>query len=31
MARYVDGQRIGVNSTGAAQAYVGYWRVRGDN
>ena len=31
MALYVDGQRIGVKPTGAAQAYVGYWRVGGDN
>ena len=31
MAFYVDGQLIGTNTSSAAQAYSGYWRVGGDN
>jgi len=31
MALYVDGRRVGTNSSHTAQAYHGYWRVGGDN
>jgi hypothetical protein len=31
MSLYVDGSRVGTNSTNFAQAYGGYWRVGGDN
>ena len=31
LAFYVDGRLIGTNTTSAAQAYNGYWRVGGDN
>jgi hypothetical protein len=31
LAFYVDGQLIGTNTSSAAQAYSGYWRVGGDN
>lgn len=31
MTMYVDGQSVGTNGHTAAQGYVGYWRVGGDN
>nr|WP_245192659.1 LamG domain-containing protein [Arthrobacter pigmenti] len=31
MALYVDGRLIGSNSNRAAEAFIGYWRIGGDN
>ena len=31
MNLYIDGQLVGTNSNGSAQAFTGYWRAGGDN